>query len=214
MSSDSRPRWLRCASTFSNSASASARRPTLASASMYQKVQTRKALRGLPKSSGLDVAHDEAVAQQCCSDDRERGEEARIGRLPAGRAPAAAAGGRIDRRAIQASPRSSRSGVGRAPQDLVRAMARRGRATSLRHRRRRRRRAIMPELVERRPAHRRRERVHARAAAEFPQTGIGGQCQPRRRLADRSQPLIQSRSPRRGSRSSKNICAAARTIEP
>jgi len=36
----------------SNSARASSRRPSCASASMYQKVQTRNALAGAPKSSG------------------------------------------------------------------------------------------------------------------------------------------------------------------
>src|SRR4030095_3129730 len=51
ISSDSSPTWLRRASRLLKSSSASERRPTLASASMYQKVQSRKALDGLPKSS-------------------------------------------------------------------------------------------------------------------------------------------------------------------
>src|SRR5262245_32165342 len=51
ISSDSSPTWLRRASKLLKSSSASWRRPTLASASMYQKVQSRKALDGLPKSS-------------------------------------------------------------------------------------------------------------------------------------------------------------------
>src|SRR2546430_2491532 len=51
MCSASRPWRLRHASTFSNRARASSRRPRAASALMYQKVQTRKAFSGGPKSS-------------------------------------------------------------------------------------------------------------------------------------------------------------------
>ncbi len=53
MSSDSRPRLLRVASSRSNISRASTVLPMRASASMYQKVQMVKAVRGVPKSSGV-----------------------------------------------------------------------------------------------------------------------------------------------------------------
>ena len=45
---------------------------------MYQKVQSRKALRRLAEIVGLGVAHQEAVLHQPLADDVERGVEARI----------------------------------------------------------------------------------------------------------------------------------------